>query len=147
MLPRTDFLQNVDLLQTFARKLIYIPSRASRERVENEAQSIIKLCGRGANTNIVTVLRIGELSSSPFYFIDMELCDLNLQQYMHSSALPDSQEHSIPYYIRDAPPPLRAQQIWNIMTQVASGTKYIHGLNMVHRDLKPANSSKPPNLS
>lgn len=94
----------------------------------------------------MTVLRLGELRNTPLYFIDMELCDLNLDEYIYRSVPPVSSE-SIPYFIRNVPPPLKAQQIWNIMRQIASGVEHIHNLNLVHRDLKPANGNNFPTLS
>lgn len=68
----------------------------------------------------------------------MELCDLNLDVYIHDDTLSSSPE-SVPYFIKTAPPPMKAEQIWNVMKQIASGLKHLHSLSMVHRDLKPAN--------
>jgi serine/threonine protein kinase len=121
--------------------LLHIP-RIQREDIEHEAQAITKICGQGAHRNIVAVLKLGELRDTSYYFIDMELCDLNLAEYIHRQALPNPLE-SIPYFIKDAPPPMKAQQIWNIMQQIASGIKYIHSLKVVHRDLKPTNGGLP----
>ena len=71
----------------------------------------------------------------------MELCDLNLEEYIHRPTPPNPSE-SIPYFIKNAPTPLKAQQIWNVMMQIASGVKYMHTtLHVVHRDLKPANGN------
>jgi len=101
-------------------------------------QAIRKLSAEGSHVNIVAVWKLGRLLNSPYYFIDMELCDLNLHDYIHRSAPPNPSE-SIPYFIKNAPPPLKAQQIWNIMKHIAGGVQYLHSLDMVHRDLKPAN--------
>ena len=108
------------------------------EGVENEMHAIRRLCAEGPHKNIVGVSKLGRLLKSPYYFIDMELCDLNLHDYIHRPAPPNPSE-SIPYFIHDAPPPLKAQQIWNIMKDIAGGIRYLHSLEMVHRDLKPAN--------
>ena len=97
----------------------------------------MKLCRKG-HKNIVSVLKFGELHNSAYYFIDMELCDLNLGTYIHRIEPPNPLE-SLPYFIKDASADLRAMQIANIMTQVAGGIKYIHGHDLVHRDVKPAN--------
>jgi serine/threonine protein kinase len=114
-------------------------SGGDREVVENELRAITKLCGRGAHKNIVAILGHGELDNSSLYFIDMELCDLSLETYIHRVE-PPNQSESIPYFIRDAEPPLTALQICNVMIDIVSGLKYIHSHNEVHRDLKPANS-------
>src|SRR5436305_3149757 len=126
--------------KAFARKLLHIPG-IERKVIEIEAQAIRKICGKGSHSHIVEILRLGELRNTDYYFIDMELCDLNLENYLHRSIPPNALE-SVPHFIKDAPPPLKAQQIWNIMKQVMSGVKYMHTLNVVHRDLKPANSKR-----
>ena|ERR1700737_2954982 len=116
--------------QFFARKVLYIPFVEPRV-VANEARAVSKLCRDGAHPNIVAVFRHGQLPNMPCYFIDMELCDINLTHYMYSGMVPDN----IPAFSRDD-----VQQIWNVMISIASGVKYIHNLGEVHRDLRPDNS-------
>jgi len=120
--------------KVFARKLVRITQR-TWEDIEAEAEAIKKVCGKGCHPHIVEVLRIGELRNSSDYFIDMELCDLNLANYIYGENSADG----LPFYNKAATPPLRALQIWNIMSHIAKGAKYMHSIDMVHRDLKPAN--------
>ena len=68
----------------------------------------------------------------------MELCDLSLHDYIHRADTPRPSE-SIPYFIKDAPPEIKASQIWNIMRDIAEGLLYIHEHSLVHRDVKPLN--------
>jgi serine/threonine protein kinase len=86
----------------------------------------------------VTVLKIGDIP--PFLFIDMELCDLNLDDYIYcrkdQSAVPT-------YFIKNQPPPMKSQQIWNVMLHTARGVAFLHAKGMIHRDLKPLNSLSP----
>ena len=110
-----------------------------QKHIENEAHAITKLCEKGEHLHIVAVLRIGKLLNTHYFFIDMELCDLNLDEYIHCTE-PPYPSASIPYFIKNYPPPLKAQQIWNVMRQIASGVQHLHTMNMVHKDLKPANS-------
>ena len=88
--------------------------------------------------NIVSVLKFGGLPNSSYYFIDMELCDLNLDVYIHRTDTPNASE-SIPYFIKNASPDLKALQIWHILRQIADEIQYIHSHGLVHRDIKPAN--------
>ena len=98
---------------------------------------INKLSG-DVHPNIVQVLRIGEIIGSPYYFIDMELCDINLEQYIYSNP---SAAESFPHLVREAPSAVQASQVWNVMKQIARGLTFIHGHNEVHRDLKPHNGN------
>ena len=59
----------------------------SMEDIQNEVRAAVKLCEPGT-INIVSVLRHGKLPSSPYYFIDMELCDLNLATYIYRKWVP-----------------------------------------------------------
>jgi serine/threonine protein kinase len=98
----------------------------------------MKLCKNISHPNIVQVLRLGELKNSPYYFIDMELCDCNLAHYIYQDS---SNSESIPHFYDDAPLSVKGLQIWHIMRQIVSGTAFIHSQNEVHRDLKPKNGT------
>ena len=87
----------------------------------NEVRAVKKLCN-GDNINIVRVTNHGTIQRS-FYFIDMELCNHNLETYMMELQWVPTAE------------------VWDIMKDVANGLTYIHAQSQVHRDLKPRNSS------
>jgi hypothetical protein len=101
-------------------------------------QAITTLCGPGTHINIVQVLRHGNFSHSDFYFIDMELCDMNLRDYLHPRSSEPS--GSLPQFTRGAGSKT-VSQIWDVMQQIAAGLEYIHLQGQVHRDIKPANST------
>jgi hypothetical protein len=61
-------------------------SRDSSKDIENEVRVIKKLCERNAHLNIVEVVQFGRLIGSPCYFIDMELCDMNLENYIYNNS-------------------------------------------------------------
>lgn len=117
--------------QLFARKIIRLFGDAQRrkeitEAIENEARAIAKLCVPGIHPNIVAVLRSGEVKDTALYYIDMELCDWNLEQFIDQHR-PTSEA------------PFTIEQLWGIMTHIASGITFIHDEGLVHRDLKPRN--------
>jgi serine/threonine protein kinase len=118
--------------------LLYIQPKG-RDLLQKEVRAIKKLCGPGAHVNIVQVLDHGQLSNTPYYFIDMEFCDLNLHDYIHRETSPEPSE-SIPYFIKGAGA-TSSLQIWIVMSQIAAGVKYIHEKGHVHRDIKPANGA------
>jgi serine/threonine protein kinase len=90
---------------------------------ENEVRVISKLCKSNSHANIVSVFRLGDVKDSALFYIDMELCDGNLEQFM-----------------RDRRGTIELNDVWNIMVQVTSGLAYIHSQGEVHRDMKPRNS-------
>jgi len=99
-----------------------------RASFDNEVRAISKLCKADSHPNIVAVFRLGEVKNSALYYIDMELCGGNLDQYMrdHSPA---------------STSPIAIDQIWDIMVQITSGLSYIHSSGEIHRDIKPRNSN------
>jgi serine/threonine protein kinase len=101
-------------------------------------EAIDELKGLGISENVVLVTRHGWLISG-LYFIDMELCECDLEQYIRDSK-------NCPSYTADLNPRLFgvAEQVeisntWDIMEQISSGIQFIHACDLVHRDLKPSN--------
>jgi serine/threonine protein kinase len=109
------------------------------ENVENEVRAVEKLCKPGTHKNIVAVLRHGNLHSS-YYFLDMELCDLNLESWIERK-WDQRIEPELRYFMANAPSRMRLGQIWDIMEDITIGAAYIHSKQEVHRDLKPRNSA------
>jgi serine/threonine protein kinase len=98
----------------------------------NELRAVEKLCQNAMNKHLVIVHNKGKLPDSPFYFIDMELCEKNLNQYItnyHSQPISSRSEN----FHHNA-------EIWRIMRDVTNGLTFIHSHSEVHRDLKPQNS-------
>lgn len=85
-----------------------------------------KLC-TGDNSNIIQVYAHGPIKDSGCYYIDMELCDFNLKQFMERFSFSSSE-------------PITMPEVWNIILQVTNGLVFIHAQREVHRDLKPSNS-------
>ena len=130
-------MYDIPLGKAFARKLIRVP-QVDLKVVDNEVQ-VLKELSKESHPNIVAVLRIGQLRNSQDLFIDMELCDLNLWDYIHGTKA----RHSVPtFFVKDQPPPMLAKQIWNVMLQITTGVEYLHRSHVVHRDLKPANGNE-----
>lgn len=100
--------------------------------VKNEMRAITKLCN-GEHKNIVEVFNLGEFADLSYSFIDMELCDMNLETYNKSSWMMSIVATD------DSSRGFREMEMWNIMAQIASGISYIHSQGEVHRDLKPVN--------
>ena len=94
--------------------------------IENEHRVVKKLSQHSCK-HVVAVLDLGTFPDASHYFIDMELCDIHLGQYIYES--PSSQ--------------FEINRIWSIMGQISDGVAFIHSHKEVHRDLKPCNSNTP----
>lgn len=86
---------------------------------------------------MVSVFGYGGLSA-PYYYIDMELCEFTLTDYLYKERVAAGQD-----CFNRLQPPLKIKMIWHIMTQIADGVVFIHKEGYVHRDLKPNNSDIP----
>lgn len=85
--------------------------------------------------NIVQVLGRGELSPMPYYFIDMELCNFNLDTYFRylRNVRNGNNDSKYSLEMENMKPPLE------ILKDITSGVFFIHEQEEVHRDLKPQN--------
>ena len=88
-------------------------------------RAIVKLC-HGSHRNIVTVLEHGWLANSTYYYIDMQLCDLNLEQYLYGTS-------SAPADSNNVPEESRLTTAWDILSQITNGIHHIHKRKVIHR--------------
>ena len=103
-------------------------------------RAVAKLCmAQHTHQNIVSVFDHGRLSAF-LYFIDMELCDLNLEQWIYRS-WDHLTVQKLPFLTAELPPRARMGQVWDIMEDITRAVAFIHGAHEIHRDLKPSNGS------
>lgn len=114
----------------------------TEEEVRHEIQTIVELCMSGEG-NIVDVLRHGWFQSGSHCFIDMELCETNLEEYIHHR---ETVYHEAPHLLTDpvfvgddCEPSLHIWNSWVIANNIIRGISFIHARGYTHRDLKPAN--------
>ena len=110
----------------------------SEDDIQNEMRAIGKLCQiENTHRNIVSVLNYGPLT--PFlYFIDMELCDLNLYQWIYEK-WDGITANELPFVTTELSPEARLDQVWDIMKDITQGVAFIHAAHEIHRDMKPSN--------
>jgi serine/threonine protein kinase len=96
------------------------------------------LCQCG-HENIIQVFRHGLLRPiQTFYFIDMELCDLNLKEYLKNTKTGVRGLIEWPRAIREGHGPFL---VCAILQQIIRGLAFIHSKGETHRDLNPQNGS------
>jgi serine/threonine protein kinase len=122
-----------------ARKIIRPFADYEEADIQNETRTIEKLGMGAAHKNIVQVFSHGRLPRMPCYYIDMELCDFTLNNYILRNWEENQQDKISKIFIQQSPDNLvpNAQQI---MIDIAEGVTFIHTHGLIHRDLKPANS-------
>lgn len=114
--------------------------------IENEIKAIIKLREIGAHPNVVNILDHGKLRASGDHFIDMELCNLDLQRYLQGNRSITA-DHSVAqsptnlvFVANDCGLQLKLQNTFTVLSHITNGLKFAHEHDLVHRDVKPANS-------
>jgi len=127
-------------LKVFARKIIRLWGALTEEDINNEMRAVAKLCvTEHTHRNIVTVFDYGRISHF-IYFIDMELCDLNLERWIYRS-WDETTAKKLPFLTAELPPRARIGQVWDIMEDITRAVSFIHASHEIHRDLKPSNSA------
>lgn len=102
--------------------------------IENEIE-MIKQLATGTHEHIIEVLSHGYLRTD-HYFIHMEYCDIDLDQYIHDRIPVDS----LMDYRTAITDGYLSFYICAILQQLISALVWIRKHRKVHRDLKPKNS-------
>jgi serine/threonine protein kinase len=114
----------------FARKII----RLDDEGIENEIRTMKQLCTTG-HENIVQVYQQDVLRLTTFYFIDMELCDINLDEYLQGRR----DLHSLfEWKIAEGHGPFLT---YTILQEILAGLIFIHDSEDAHMNLHPRNGN------
>jgi serine/threonine protein kinase len=113
------------------------------EDVDRELEVIRQVCLSG-HRQIIQVFHQDRLRSSEIYYFYMELCHMNLHEYIHghrSLVLQSNQRHANPFVFvgKDASTRQRTINLWTIVYEVSEGLKFVHSKRYTHRDLKPEN--------
>jgi serine/threonine protein kinase len=121
-----------------ARKIIRLFGDITEDDIKNEMRAVAKLCmTQHTHKNIVSVFDYGRLSSF-LYFIDMELCDLNLERWIYRQ-WDEATAKKLPFLTAEFPPGPRLGQVLDIMEDITRAVAFIHEEHEIHRDLKPSN--------
>jgi serine/threonine protein kinase len=132
-------------------------SNVNRESIENEARVVSSLLKNGGHELITRVFRHGWLKGlGGMYFIDMQLADFTLQQYISRhkdkgaisgniiTNFPDLEWYSIstPDFLdMNRSVKGRILDMLLISDQIAEALTFLHIHYFVHRDLKPSNGN------
>lgn len=115
----------------------------------NEIKAIEDLLTDNPHPNIISVLSHGSLTH-PFnsYFIDMELCQIDLHDYIYGDRVhvmslleDDLSGENIVFVCQDSTSLQKFRNTFAIMTHIANGLGHMHSHSLVHRDLKPRNGN------
>src|SRR5205814_198339 len=102
----------------------------------------------GGHENIIRILDHGWLKRSVnVYFIDMELCDFTLDEYVHTMNSNESSfeidgrsSSTFTLVSKNCSLSEKWLNTWTIGSHITRGLEFMHTRNHVHRDLKPGNS-------
>ena len=123
-----------DICKAIARKIKKVLSPQEKVDYIKEVKSMKDL-GSEFHKNVIQYIADGEILSDSIYFIDMELCDINLDEYMNGTQN-ISGIHGLPAWNKEDPDLFL---IVAIVQQLLSGLDFMHKKQMVHRDLDPKN--------
>ena len=102
-------------------------------------QAIDDVTNQNTSDNVILILRKNWQQKEPNYYVDTELCEASLEQYIRYKE-PFSYELDSNPRLFDAPDLGRGiWNVWDIMEQISSGLEFIHNSKYLHLNLKPRN--------
>lgn len=115
------------------RKVIFLSKSTSEKDVEKEVRAMDDLC-KDSHYNIIKIFEYGRLQHSTDLFVDMELCQINLDEYLQGSktGVPGLIDWSASVEENQRPFLILA-----IFQQIIRGLDFIHRHGDVHCDLTP----------
>jgi len=116
-----------------ARKILRISKPKEMEDYKKEVEAMKTVCNK-LHTNMIQYIDHGAIVPDS-YFIDMELCHINLNQYINGTES-ISGVHGLPAWNKEDPDIFL---IIAILQQLLSGLAFMHKEDKVHRDLDPKN--------
>ena len=147
--PSTLFSEKDIFGELHAIEKLYKPDHGhdGLESPDNENSATVPRAVRFescAHQNLVRIFASGRMPLSPDYYIDMELCQYDLNQWIVKNQVLTKNweretetegDHNI--IISDIFDML--DEGLNIVLQILTGLEFIHSHGMVHRDLNPRN--------
>jgi serine/threonine protein kinase len=104
--------------------------------IERELRTLELLCIGENHPNIVAIIGTGRLPHTPLSYIDTELCDLTLRDYIQDQVMATMVDSVFYSYGKIWP---RLHVALSIFNDVTEGVSFIHTMDLVHRDIKPEN--------
>lgn len=132
------------IAQSFARKVFNVigdPESLPERPHEATIADQLRLPDDHRCRNLIKVISHGQLLNSGLSYIDMELCDFDLHNYIY-----DGEQYQVSTSARFRKK-RAASDILTIVTQITAGIAFLHKHRLVHRDLKPKNSIAPFTVS
>ena len=121
--------------KSIARKILRISKPKEMGDYKKEVEAMKTVCDK-SHTNMIQYIDHGAIVPDSIYFIDMELCHIDLSQYINGTESITG-VHGLPAWNKEDPDIFL---IIAILQQLLSGLAFMHKENEVHRDLVPRNS-------
>jgi|SRR5277367_5984120 len=133
----------------FARKLLRPFGSVTKDDIENEVKAVTNISMGGGHDHIIELLGHGPLRASDYYYIDMKLCEFDLEKYICNSDRenlliypePYPQRLSPVYFTKWSSVREKRENVWTIMDHISAGLEFLHKQGYAHRDLKPRNGN------